>query len=132
MTDNIKSLEPVAWECSSPEGEKPALAFLTSKKPTVEHCENQGWRVPPLYAAPVDDNLMNVGLSTETVDNPVHSGAGSAMVNDAERYRWLRADGFSFAELATRSDTYNGNYGGELDDVIDAAIAASAEEGDKA
>ncbi|BCG03658.1 hypothetical protein PPGU19_082260 (plasmid) [Paraburkholderia sp. PGU19] len=52
MTDNVKSLEPVAWECSSPEGEKPALAFLTSKKPTVEHCENQGWRVPPLKCRP--------------------------------------------------------------------------------
>ena len=72
MTDNIKSLEPVAWECSSPEGEKPALAFLTSKKPTVEHYENQGWRVLPLYAAPVDDKFMNVELSTETVDKPVH------------------------------------------------------------
>ncbi|WP_180735827.1 hypothetical protein [Paraburkholderia sp. PGU19] len=62
----------------------------------------------------------------------MHSGAGSAMANDAERYRWLRANGFSFAELATRSDTYNGNYGGELDDAIDAAIAASAKKGDKA
>ena len=62
----------MAWECSSPAGEKPASAFLASKKPTVEHYENQGWCVLPLYAAPVDDKFMNVELSTETVDKPVH------------------------------------------------------------
>ncbi|QGZ66321.1 Lar family restriction alleviation protein [Paraburkholderia acidisoli] len=42
---------PVAWECASPIGEKPALAFLTSKAPTREHYEAQGWRVTPLYLA---------------------------------------------------------------------------------
>lgn len=41
--------EPVAWECSSPVGEKPSLAFLTSKSDTLEHYRNQGWRVLPLY-----------------------------------------------------------------------------------
>lgn len=44
--------EPVAWECTSPAGQPPSLAFLTSKKPTVEHYEDQGWRVTPLYLAP--------------------------------------------------------------------------------
>lgn len=43
---------PVAWEFSSPEGERPKLAFLTSKPSTREHYENQGWRVLPLYTHP--------------------------------------------------------------------------------
>ncbi|CAN7416205.1 hypothetical protein [Paraburkholderia hospita] len=85
-----RSAMPVAWECASPEGERPALAFLTSKKPTVEHYENQGWRVTPLYlATPVADSAMHSELSTETVDKPVHSGANSAMAKDAERLNIL-------------------------------------------
>ncbi|SDR52717.1 hypothetical protein [Paraburkholderia tuberum] len=52
------TVQPVAWECASPAGEKPALAFLTSKKPTVEHYENQGWRVTPLYATPPQDGAQ--------------------------------------------------------------------------
>jgi len=76
MTDNIKSLKPVAWECASPEGERPALAFLTSKKPTVEHYENQGWRVTPLYAAPVADSAMAKDARFEALKR-----AGARMAN---------------------------------------------------
>ena len=43
--------EAVAWEIASPEGERPALAFLTSKMPTKDNYESQGWRVTPLYLA---------------------------------------------------------------------------------
>lgn len=53
-SDAAQAPKAVAWECASPAGEKPMIAFLTSKEPTREHYEYQGWRVTPLYlAAPV-------------------------------------------------------------------------------
>lgn len=92
------SRQAVAWECSSPAGEKPSLAFLTSKKPTVEHYENQGWRVLPLYTQATDSEQVR---------------------RDAERYRWLR-ERFVTIDMAYPKQNYRLT---ALDEFIDAALS---------
>lgn len=78
--------EPVAWECASPVGERPALAFLTSKKPTVENYEEQGWRVTPLYLAPPQtDALYTMDQMREYADN-FHLSRMRILVAEKEAY----------------------------------------------
>lgn len=50
-----------------------------------------------------------------------------AAEKDAERYRWLRADGCNSDEIYRRSCVYDGNTGNELDAIIDALVKRQGE-----
>lgn len=41
-----------AWECATPQDARHPMAFVTTKRPTMEHYTAQGWRVTSLYVCP--------------------------------------------------------------------------------
>jgi len=78
---------------ATPAGERPSLAVLTSKKPTMDHYAEQGWRVTPLYlaAAPVASgpryDWSVSGMKQSETGNWVMAGeADSAMA------KWISVD----------------------------------------
>ncbi|MFS2103610.1 hypothetical protein [Ralstonia sp. Ralssp135] len=41
-----------AWECANPKDARHPMAFVTTKRPTMEHYTEQGWTVTPLFLCP--------------------------------------------------------------------------------
>ncbi|WP_454844858.1 hypothetical protein [Ralstonia thomasii] len=53
----LSSSPASAWECASPNGARQPMAFVTTKRPTMEHYAAQGWTVTPLFLCPPPELL---------------------------------------------------------------------------
>ncbi|CAJ0862538.1 hypothetical protein R77567_01657 [Ralstonia sp. LMG 32965] len=55
---DLSSSPASAWECASPTDARHPMAFVTTKRPTMEHYKAQGWTVTPLFLCPPPELLI--------------------------------------------------------------------------
>lgn len=114
-----------AWECVSPKDARHQMAFVTTKRPTMEHYSAQGWTVTPLFRCP-SPALVNVLATIERVREFEAADSHACVkhleeqAQDAARYRQLRR-GQKFSVIDGVGNDLRAD---ELDTAVDAAIVA--------
>lgn len=113
-----------AWECASPKDARHQMAFVTTKRPTMEHYLAQGWTVTPLFRCPSPE-LVNALATIERVREFDAADLRACLkpleeqAKDAARYRQLRR-GQRFSIVNGIGDVLRAE---ELDIAVDTAIA---------